>query len=286
VNDSTTVDPRNLDQARAWDGSEGEFWAAEAERFERSAAAYDQPILEAAQLTEDADVLDVGCGSGATTRAAALAAPAGTALGVDLSRRLVEVARKRAAEAGVANARFLQADAQVHPFHPGSMDAVVSRTGAMFFGDPAVAFANLGQALRTGGRLALVAWAERERNEWINLIAGALLAGRPMPAPPADAPGPFSLSDPARTHDVLATAGFSNITCTRVEHPIWFGADADEAVPFVLGVVGWMLDGLDPAARDDAVADLRSRLAEHRTADGVLLGSAAWLVVAARDSRR
>jgi SAM-dependent methyltransferase len=279
----TGVDPVNSAQATAWDGLEGEFWAAEADRFERSAAAYDPPLLDAAQLTQDADVLDVGCGTGATTREAARIVTAGTALGVDLSHRMVEVARKRTADAGIVNARFLRADAQVHPFDPASFDAVVSRTGAMFFGDQVAAFANLAHAMRPGARLALVVWAERARNEWINLISGALLAGRQMPPPPADAPGPFALSDPERTRAVLTARGLTDVTWSRVEHPLWFGADADEAMPFILGVVGWMLDGLDPAARAAALDDLRSRLTRHTSAEGVLLGSSAWLVRAVRE---
>jgi ubiquinone/menaquinone biosynthesis C-methylase UbiE len=68
---------------------------------------------------------------------------------------------------GVDNARFVQADAQIHPFAAESFDAVISRTGAMFFGDPLAAFANLRRALRGGGRLLLLSWQSLERNEWI-----------------------------------------------------------------------------------------------------------------------
>jgi hypothetical protein len=64
--------------------------------------------------------------------------------------------------------------------------------------------------------------------------------------------------------------------------PEWWGADPDEALAFALGVAGRLLDGLDPAARERAVADLRRRLAAHAGPDGVELGSAAWLVTARR----
>jgi hypothetical protein len=91
------------------------------------------------------------------------------------------------------------------------------------------------------------------------------------------------LSDPERTRAVLTARGLTDVTCSRVEHPLWFGADAGEAMPFILGVVGWMLDGLDPAARAAALDDLRSRLTRHTSAEGVLLGSSAWLVRAVRE---
>ena len=85
-------------------------------------------------------MLDIGCGTGQTTRDAARAASAGSALGVDLSSRMLDYARRRAAEEGVTNVTFAQADAQIHPFEPGAYDVAISRTAAMFFGDHVAAF--------------------------------------------------------------------------------------------------------------------------------------------------
>ena len=90
----------------------------------------------------------------------------------------------------MTNASFEQVDAQIHPFPPESFDVAISRTGAMFFGDLTAAFTNIGRALVPGGRLVLVAWQPLAANEWIREISGALAAGRDLPAPPPDAPGP------------------------------------------------------------------------------------------------
>lgn len=105
-------------------------------------------------------MLDVGCGNGQTTRDAARAAFDGSAVGVDLSSRMVEFARRLAAAERIANATFHQADAQIHPFVEGSFDVAISRTGVMFFGDPPAAFANIACPLRPGGRLVLMTLAE------------------------------------------------------------------------------------------------------------------------------
>ncbi|MGY1650558.1 class I SAM-dependent methyltransferase [Geodermatophilus sp. SYSU D01119] len=274
------VAPANAAQLGAWDGAQGAFWAAQADRFDRAVARYDAAFLAAAELRPGDRVLDVGCGTGATTRAAARIT--GSALGVDLSAAMLEVARRRAAEEGVDGARFEQADAQVAAFPPASFDVAVSRTGAMFFADPVAALANVGRALVPGGRLVLLVWQALEANEWMTEILGALAAGRPLPVPPPDAPGPFSLADPARIRRVLADAGHAQVEVEGLAEPEWFGADADDAVGFVLGLAGWMLDGLDDAAREGAVADLRRRMAAHAGPGGVELGSAAWLVTARR----
>ena len=276
------VDPTNTEQARAWDGSEGAFWARNADGFEQSVARYDPHLLGAADIAPNARVLDVGCGTGSTTRAIAHVATAGTVLGVDLSARMIEEARERAARDGVGNVVFEQADAQIHPFAAESVDAVVSRTGTMFFGDPAAAYANLARALVPGGRLAMLVWQPPTDNEWIIAIATALAAGRDLPAPPPEAPGPFSMSDPDRVRGLLEGAGYTAARCTAVSEPMVFGADVDDACAFILGNLGWMLEGLDDSTRERAIADLRRSLQEHRTDLGVAYGSAAWLVTADR----
>jgi SAM-dependent methyltransferase len=274
------VDPGNAGQLGAWDGAQGAFWAAQADRFDRAVARYDDAFLAAARLRPGDRVLDVGCGTGATTRAAGRVT--GSALGVDLSSAMLEVARQRAAAEGLDGVRFEQADAQVAPFPAEGFDVAVSRTGAMFFADPVAALANVGRALVPDGRLVLLVWQALEDNEWMTEVLGALSAGRPLPVPPPGAPGPFSLADPGRVRDVLAASGHRQVEVEGLAEPEWFGADADDALTFVLGFAGWLLDGLDDDARARAVADLRRRIEAHAGPGGVEFGSAAWLVTARR----
>jgi SAM-dependent methyltransferase len=237
--------------------------------------------MATAAIGERDHVLDVGCGTGQTTRDAAHAATAGSALGVDLSSRMLDHARRRATEEGVTNATFAQADAQIHPFEPGSYDVAISRTAAMFFGDHVAAFTNIGRALRPGGRLVLVTWQPLPGNEWIREISMALAAGRDLPAPPSDA-GPFALSDPDRVRTLLTSAGFADIEFEGTTSGMWFGNDADDAHRFVLGLMGWMLEGLDDAGRARASDALHTTMAAHETPDGVLFESAAWITETTR----
>ncbi|MEJ2885306.1 class I SAM-dependent methyltransferase [Actinomycetospora aeridis] len=275
------VDPTNREQAQAWDGTEGEYWAAHPDRFDTALARYQPAFHAAADIGPGDRVLDVGCGTGLTTRTAARAAPGGEAWGVDLSARMIEVARATAEAEGVTNARFGRADAQVHPFVTAEFDGVISRTGSMFFGRPDVAFANLARALRPGGRLTLLTWQPADRNEWIGVFAGTL-AGRELPPSPLGSPGPFSLSDPDHVRDVLTGAGFTAVALDGLAEPEVYGRDADDALAFVLGLLGWMVADLTPAERDRRVEALHRTLAAHEGPDGVTLGSAAWLVTARR----
>ncbi len=276
--DAVPVHPSNLEQLRAWDGDEGGYWAAHPDHFERALVAYDQPFFDAAAIGPGDRVLDVGCGTGSTSRRAARTAATGSVLGVDLSSAMLEVARRRAAADGIENLRFEQVDAQVHPFDAGAFDVAIGRTSAMFFGDRVAALANIGRALRPGGRLALMTWQPIVGNEWLREFGGALAAGRELPAPPPGAPGPFALADPDVVHAVLDAAGYTDVGVDGHQAPMWFGADPDDAYELVLGLLGWMLDGLDDGARSDAQDALRATLAAHRTPDGVLYESAAWIV--------
>jgi len=276
------VDSSNAEQAKAWDGGEGAYWAAHAAHFDRTIAGYRLPFLDAAAIGTGEQVLDIGCGTGQSTRDAARRAPAGGTLGVDLSAEMINLARRLATAEGLANARFEQADAQICPFGEGLFDVAISRTGAMFFGGPQAAFANIARALRPGGRLALLAWQPLPANEWVSELTAALAVGRELPAPPPGTPGPFALADPARIRQLLTGAGFTGIEIDPIQAPMWFGAALSDAHAFVLGLLGWMLEGLDEGRHAQALDALRATLTTHATPGGVTYDSSAWVVRAQR----
>lgn len=272
------VAPANEDQLRAWDTAEGVFWADQADLFEHSLQQYDDWLLRAAGIRDGDHVLDVGCGTGSTTRAAAWLAGSGTALGVDLSSPMLTVAARRARDTGVGNATYLQADAQVHAFEPTAYDVLLSRTGCMFFADPVAAFTNLAQAMRPGGQVALLVWQAPSQNPWFTELTTALAAGRVAPTPPPDVPSPFAFADPTRVADILTTAGFAGPECEPVKEPMYWGPDVRTAEAFVLGILGWLLSDADADTRTRAITNLRRTLVKHFTPGGVTFPSAAWLV--------
>jgi SAM-dependent methyltransferase len=276
------VDPTNTEQARAWDGDEGTYWTEHARHFDRALGAYHERFLAAADIGRADRVLDIGCGTGQTTRDAARRARYGLALGVDLSGQMISLARRLATSEGLANAHFEQADAQIHSFGKEPFDVAISRTGTMFFGNPVVAFTNIARGVRPGGHLVLLVWQGPERNEWIRALSGALAAERDLPSPPIGAPGPFAQSNPDQAKAVLSAAGFADIALEGCSGPMWFGDDPEEAHGFVVGLMGWMLEGLDAVARDRALENLRDTLNTNATDGGVTFESATWLITASR----
>lgn len=81
---------------------------------------------------------------------------------------------------------------------------------------------------------------------------------------------------------MLTAAGYDDATVEDRREPMWFGVDTDDAFQFVLGLMGWMLDGLDENSRSRALDALLATIADHETPDGVLYESAAWVISATR----
>src|SRR5580658_754332 len=220
----------NTDMAEYWNGRPADVWVEEAERFDTMLAPFGRRLLMAANLQPGERVLDVGCGNGAVSLDAARAVgPSGRVTGVDLSVPMLGVARRRAEEQGV-DVDFVQCDAQTASFDR-PFDIVVSRFGVMFFDDPEVAFANLAEAARPGGRLCFVCWQEMFANEWIAVPATAIVAHVGVPElPQAGAPGPFALAEAQRTKNLLGSAAWSEISVDEHKVEMRMGHDPEDVV--------------------------------------------------------
>ena len=228
------------------------------------------------------EVVDIGCGTGLTTREAARAAAPGRVVGVDVSERMLERARQLTAAERLDNVRYELGDAQVHRFEPAGFDVAISRFGTMFFSDPAAAFANIADALRPDARLVLLVWQRYEHNEWARAVDAALGDAAQPPQPGAD---PFSLGDAEATAGVLKGAGFDGIRFEDVHEPVLYGHDLETALAWVRGFqdTSAALASLSGGEAARAVERLREMLAAHYSDEhGVGFDSRSWLITARR----
>jgi SAM-dependent methyltransferase len=245
---------------------------------------HNEVLRRAAGVQPHDHVVDVGCGTGQTTRQAARTAQAGSALGVDISAPAIERARELARAEGLRNVTFEHANAQVHRFPEERFDLAISRFGTMFFDDPIAAFANISRALHPAGRLVMMVWQAHERNEWDVTIRQSLGAAEgPVPGA-SGGPDPFSLADPPAVTQILQAAGFADVAFTDVHEPVFYGPDVAAALDWARGFTctSEILKELDPAAAERAVGRLRGALAAHLTDDGVWFNSRAWIITARR----
>ncbi|MDZ5447007.1 methyltransferase domain-containing protein [Micromonospora sp. 4G57] len=272
----------NTGQAEAWNGYEGRHWAEHQARYDAVNSGFNDAVLAAVRPGDR--ILDIGCGNGQLTRFAARRSSDGHAVGVDLSAPMLDRARESAAAEGVANVEFLRADAQAYPFPAAGFDVALSRFGVMFFADPVAAFANIGRALRPGGRLAFVSLDDFRHGD-LGAVLGALAAH--LPPPGTDGTGvaePLSLADPAVVQRVLTEAGFAGVDCVRVEAQEVWGRDAADAAGFLAGwgPIRHQLGRVDAATADRACAAVLEALLPYQQRDAVRLRGTAWLVTAHR----
>ena len=273
-------------QDAVWNGPVGDSWV-------RNAVAYDrllEPLGLAALARLDPGpgecVLDVGCGTGATTldlgRRVGLA---GSVVGVDVSRPMIEQARARRRESrSVDHVDFRVLDVE-HDELPGPFDVAFSRLGVMFFEHPEVAFARIASSLEPHGRLVFVCFASPAENLFITVptdAALAILGGPGMPS--ATSAGPFSLADPRAVRELLAAAGFGSVDVAAGPDVVTLGpaeglatvaGQALEQNPLVMARLI-----ANPDLRRAAVSAAPDALSEHVHDGEVRLAAATWIVEA------
>lgn len=277
----------NTVQEQAWNGRIGQHWADHADNYDGLVRDFNAALFDAAAIGPEDDVLDIGCGTGVTTLLAARRAGWGQCVGIDLSRPMLRLARAAATAGAVTNVRFVQGDAQVHPFPEGAFDVAISRGGVMFFADHTEAFTNIRRALRPGGRLAFVAPTPpdpRSPGAQLYALVGALPRAESAGAVAGQAM--MSFADPDRIRDVLAAAGFGSVSVTCLEGRICWGRDVAEATEFFLSSAALRLDlaAARPAALERARAEIRAALGRWETPDGVRLPGSVWLVTGIAES--
>ncbi|MGW3493852.1 class I SAM-dependent methyltransferase [Streptomyces sp. NPDC001020] len=273
----------NRQQAEAWNDWEGIHWAEHPERYNGMMDAFNTRLFAAAGIEAQDRVLDVGCGTGQTTRLAGKRACSGKVVGIDLSAPMLERARRDAAAEGLDNVTFEQGDAQVHPFPDRGFDVLISRGGVMFFADHVAAFTHLGRALEPTGRLAFLG-PQPAGPDSAYARATAALSPFLREASPASR-GMGSLLDPARIRQVLAASGFTDIEVTPFEAPMNFGATADDAAEFLfsMGPTRHNLRDVDAATITRIRTEVHDALAEFETTEGVCIPGAVWIVTATRE---
>ena len=270
-----------------WAGDMGARWLANLAGFEGSIALIGTALLDHAGYAGGESVLDLGCGGGATTlEIARRVGPDGHATGLDISPELVDFAARRAQEAGLANVRFVCADAATATLPDAPFDRLFSRFGSMFFPEPVAAFANVRQLLKPGARIDLAVWAPPADNPWMAGAMAVVRAHVDLPAPVPRAPGPFAFEDPAYLSDVLEKAGFSAIKVTPHSCLLPVGGTGrtpEEAARFVTSAMafGQVLQEAPAAVRDAAMADILGLFAAHHVPGrGVTMSAKVWLVSA------
>ena len=271
-----------MSQSQLWNGPAGQAWLAMQATLDRLFEPFERLLVDAVRWHGPQAVLDIGCGTGATTLAIARAlAPQGGCTGADLSQAMIDCARTRAAaEPESVRATFRSGDAS-RLDGAGPFDMAVSRFGVMFFDDPVAAFARIRAAMAPNAPLAAIAWRSPAENPFMTCAeraAAPLLP--PLPPMQPGAPGQFGFADPDRVRGILSQSGWRDIAIS----PIDVACTMPEAAltPYLssLGRIGMVLGQADATTRARALAVVRPAFDSFVEAGIVRFDAACWMIEA------
>jgi SAM-dependent methyltransferase len=266
-------------QAELWNGRGGDAWVETQDVLDRVLQPMGDVLVDAVAELAPRRVLDIGCGSGQTTVAAARRLVDAEVTGIDISEPMIVAARARAEREGV-DASFVHADVQRYDFEAGSATVVMSRFGVMFFDDPVLAFSNLRVAASGGGSLRLVVWRTVDENPFMSAAPRAAAPIVPMPSIEPNAPGPFGLADPGYVRSILEGSGWVAIDLDLID--LECTMPEPELVRYFtrIGAVGRVFGDLDVETQNRVLAAVRPAFDPFVDGDEVRFTAACWMVSA------
>lgn len=275
----TTLREHANDQDTIWNGSAGHGWVAAQALTDRIFKPLEDLLAKDVQAASAKRVLDVGCGTGATTVAVAKRLGAERSVhGIDLSDVMIETARTRADLHGVS-ASFICANAQTHPFDAEPYDMIISRFGVMFFDDPVRAFKNLRSAASSDAALRCIVWRSSTENPFMTTAEQAaepMLPGVSRRVP--NEPGQFGFADSDRVRDILASSGWGEVQMTPIDVRCAFPLSDLDLYLNCLGPVGRTLQQEDSRTREKVIEAIRPAFAPYVRGSDVSFSAALWLI--------
>jgi SAM-dependent methyltransferase len=268
------------EQAALWNGRAGRAWVDAQESLDRLFTPFENLLVGEVRAAQARRVLDVGCGTGATTLAIARVLGAGGhCTGADISEPMIAAARARAGREG-APASFVCGDAQRHAFEPASFDLIVSRFGVMFFDSPVQAFSNLLNAATGGARLRAIAWRSAAENPFMTTAERAAAPLLPnLPARKPGAPGQFAFADRGRVASILEESGWAGIDIRPID--VECALPESDLMGYLtrLGPVGLVLqDETDEGRRAQVAATVRAAFEPYVRGSEVRFTAACWMI--------
>lgn len=230
-------------------------------------------LVERVGVEPGESLLDVATGTG---NAAVTAARTGARVtGLDLTPELLEVARRRAAEAGL-EVQWLEGDAEALPFADGAFDRVTSCFGVMFAPRQELAAAELVRVARPGARIAVAAWTPEGLNGRMFKTVGSY-----MPPPPPELRPPILWGTEEHVRSLFAGSGAQlsfergTVTFTHESPESWVEYNSRVLGPAILARAA-----LEPQGRwQELEAELIGLYqGANEAEDGSLLARAEYLV--------
>lgn len=239
--------------------------------FEAGAGALSERLVREAGVAPGMRVLDLCTGLGEPAlRVARLVGAQGRVVGADLSREMLQFARARAAEQGLANLHLVECEGEHLAFVAHSFDAATFRWGPMLMNDPVRGLAEVRRVLKPGAQLGVSVWGTGREVPFISVAGMVAEEIGGVPKPPPGTPGPLRMGREGELETALAAAGFKDVRCEAFEVLMSF-ASPQEYVEYTRDASTSLRKALEekPASAREAVwRELERRAADFAEASG------------------
>ena len=262
-----------------WDGDAGRNWVEAQSVLDNLFAGFEKRLTKSVAALGAGRVLDLGCGTGATTLAAAkILGKKGDAVGVDISGPMINAARERALESN-SRASFVQGDIADHDYAPADFDLVVSRFGVMFFDEPEPVFSRIRSAIKPDGSLHFITWRTPQENAFMTAAEDAARQLLPqIPHRRAGEPGQFGLAEESETCRILKQAGWNRVSVEPIDETCVMTREQLESYFIRLGPVGQIHADLDEVMQARVSEAVWAGFSPYVEGDRITFDAACWSI--------
>jgi ubiquinone/menaquinone biosynthesis C-methylase UbiE len=256
-------DAHTADSLAAWNDAAPRYAKLSASLFGPTAEAF----IEFAGLRRGWRVLDVACGPGIASRAAARrAADKGSVVAVDLAPEMLKEAASSANNKDSAPIEYRAMNAEKLDLPDKSFDAVICQLGLMLFAKPDAALAEMRRVAKPGAPVACLVQGRRTSMLFTALVMEAMIQRAPHLRAPAGAPTLYAFGPDKIIEEAFAKAGLTEIVARRLNGAFRF-ATAEEywnTITEGAGRTGAMLRSLPPETQKKVKSDVLRRAAKHK----------------------
>lgn len=269
-----------IQQKNLWDGAAA-GWEKWDDWFSDSMSQLNLTLIKRAKITAGMTTLDIGSGTGyPSLKVAEIVGGNGFVHGIDLSKEMLAVAKRKAEKSGAKNVSYKVCNAENIEFEDNHFSAVTSRFCLMFVPRIEHCLKEIMRVTKPGSVISAAVWRGSEHNPALSIPMKTMQKHIDIPKPDPDAPGIFAFAEEGRIAAQFESAGFENVSQEGYDIT-WKYRDVDEymrSFQEISAPIRQHWDKLSPEQKETVRADITDELVNFHSDGKIEIGGKVWLL--------